>query len=362
MYKTPLTDSHIDLNAKMGEFAGYNMPLYYDFGVKVEHLWTRKNAGLFDVSHMGQVLIEGEHALEFIEHITPSSFAQTPINMAKYTVLTNSEGGILDDLIITKLSETQFFAVINAGCKGKDIEWMHENAPENINITHLQDRALIALQGPKAERILTETLSLDFLALKYMRMVKVDELFISRLGYTGEDGFEISVPNAYATALWERLLEHRLVTPIGLAARNSLRLEMGYPLYGHDIDSTTSPIEANLSWIMGKKLNRDFIGAETVFDHIEKAPSRIRAGYTLTGKGVAREGAEIRDLEDKIIGHVTSGGYSPSLEASIGMGYIDPAFKEVGTKIFIHVRGRNIEAVISSMPFIKPKTKTGSKA
>ncbi|MGB1077012.1 MAG: glycine cleavage system aminomethyltransferase GcvT, partial [Bdellovibrionales bacterium] len=347
MKKTPLTDSHISLNAKMGEFAGYNMPLYYELGVKVEHLWTRKNAGVFDVSHMGQVMIEGEHALDFIERITPSPFQKTPVNMAKYTVLTNEAGGIIDDLIITKLSETQFFAVINAGCKEKDIAWIQSQLPDSVALTHFEDRALIALQGPKAERILTETLSLDLIALKYMRMVKVDELFISRLGYTGEDGFEISVPAAYAPALWDRLLEHRLVKPIGLAARDSLRLEMGYPLYGHDIDATTTPIEADISWIMGKKLNQSFIGAEKVFEHINHGTERVRAGYTLTGKGVAREGAEIRNLSDEKIGDVTSGGYSPTLEQSIGMGYIDPDYNQTGTEIFINVRGRNIEAVIT---------------
>jgi aminomethyltransferase len=361
MKETPLTQSHIALNAKMAVFADYNMPLYYDLGVKAEHLWTRDKAGVFDVSHMGQVFIEGEHALNFIESITPSSFGKTPINMAKYTVLTNENGGIIDDLIITKLSETRFFAVINAGCKYGDLEWMHAQCPDGVEISPLLDRGLIALQGPAAERVLTETLSLDLLALKYMRMVQVDDLFISRLGYTGEDGFEISLPSEYTGALWDSLMDHGSVQPVGLAARDSLRLEMGYPLYGHDIDAKTTPIEADLAWVMGKKVNRNFIGADAVFDHVENDVDRVRVGYKITGKGVAREGAEIRNKSDEKIGIVTSGGFSPSLECSIGMGYIDPVYKHSGTEIFIHVRDRNIDAVISDMPFVVPQTKTSKK-
>ena len=358
MKKTPLTDSHLSLNAKMGEFAGYDMPLYYELGVKAEHLWTRDKAGIFDVSHMGQVLIEGEHARDFIERITPSSFEKTPVNMAKYTVLTNEDGGFVDDLIITKLSETKFFTVINAGCKDKDIKWITSHLPDGVELTQLEDRALIALQGPDSERVLTETLALDLIALKYMRMVQVDELYISRLGYTGEDGFEISVPSEYAPALWERLLEHKLVKPIGLAARDSLRLEMGYPLYGHDIDATTTPAEADITWVMGKKINTGFIGADKVFDHIENGVSRKRIGYKLTGKGIAREGAEIRNTNDEKIGDVTSGGFSPTLEQSIGMGYVPPEYTDIDTKIFINVRGRNIDAVVTKLPFVKPQTKT----
>lgn len=361
MKETPLTQSHIALNAKMAAFADYNMPLYYDLGVKAEHLWTRDKAGVFDVSHMGQVFIEGEHALSFIESMTPSSFGKTPVNMAKYTILTNENGGIIDDLIITKLSETRFFAVINAGCKYGDLEWMHAQCPDGVEISPLLDRGLIALQGPAAERVLTETLSLDLLALKYMRMVQVDDLFISRLGYTGEDGFEISIPSEYAAALWDRLMGHDLVQPVGLAARDSLRLEMGYPLYGHDIDANTTPVEADLTWVMGEKINRDFVGASNVFQHIEEGIDSIRIGYKLTGKGVAREAAEIRNLQDEKIGYVTSGGFSPSLDCSIGMGYIETAYQNIGTEIFINVRGRNISAIVTSMPFIEPQTKTKKK-
>ncbi len=359
--KTPLTDSHIALKAKMGEFAGYTMPLSYELGVKAEHLWTRERAGVFDVSHMGQVLIEGERALTFLEQITPSSFEKIHPNRAKYTLLTNEQGGIIDDLIITKISETQFFAVINAGCKNKDLHWIESQCPENVEITHLEDRGLIALQGPCAEKVLTETLSLDLLALKYMQMVKIDDLFISRLGYTGEDGFEISLPSEHTLALWERLLDHEDVKPIGLAARDSLRLEMGYPLYGHELNATTTPVEADLTWVMGKKTNTNFIGSSTIFQQIEHGTSTRRIGFKLTGKGVAREGAEIRNTNDQPIGSVTSGGFSPSLECSIGMGYIDPTYADTGTEILINVRGRNIEAVTVDMPFVESHTKTSKK-
>src|SRR5688572_24515898 len=209
------------------------MPIQYPSGVMAEHNGTRERAGLFDVSHMGQVTLEGPGVVELLEKLTPSSFAALKENVAKYTVLTNEDGGIIDDLIITRRGPEKFFAVINAGCKDKDIAWIKKNLPPTIKLTHHEDRALIALQGPKAEAILREVLAIDASSLGYMRLLEHGPCFISRLGYTGEDGFEISVPAADAVILWNKLSAHKDVTPVGLAARDSLRLEMGYPLYGH---------------------------------------------------------------------------------------------------------------------------------
>ena len=339
------------------------MPIQYPEGVMAEHNWTRENAGLFDVSHMGQITLEGEGVTEFLQLLTPSTFSSKP-NIAKYTVLMNEDGGIIDDLIVTRLSDNKFFAVINAGCKDKDIAWIKGNLPSGIVMTHLEARALIAIQGPKAEQALKEALDIDASDLNYMRYMEHKDFFISRLGYTGEDGFEISVPEARAEAIWHKLLSHKDVKPVGLAARDSLRLEMGYPLYGHDIDATTSPVEADLTWVMGKRSNVTFIGHERVLQELEKGAERQRVGIQITGRGVAREGAEIY-AEDGVtlIGSLTSGGFAPTLQAAIGQGYVSPKYANPGEPVLVRVRGRDIEAEIAAMPFVQPSTKkTPSKA
>ncbi len=356
--KTALFDAHLAAGAKTGPFAGYDMPLYYKEGVLKEHEWVRTNAGLFDVSHMGQIYLEGPGVVTFLERITPSNFSKTGHNVAKYTVLTNEAGGIVDDLIITRVNDTKFFSVINAGCKEKDIAWMNDHLPADVKLTRLDDRALLALQGPKAEQALREVLNVNAADLGYMRLLFVDDLIISRLGYTGEDGFEISVPAMKAEDLWNKLLANPLVKPIGLAARDSLRLEMGYPLYGHDIDDKTTPIAADLSWVMGKG-NEGFIGASNV---LGKVPARKRVGIKLIDKGIAREGAEIRNDKNEVIGVLTSGGHSPTLKSAIGMGYVDAAYAGAGTKLFVTVRGNNIAAEIATLPFIPARTKSAKKA
>ncbi len=356
--KTALFDAHIAAGAKTGPFAGYDMPLYYKEGVLKEHEWVRASAGLFDVSHMGQIYLEGPGVVPFLERITPSNFAKTGHYVAKYTVLTNEAGGIIDDLIITRVDDTKFFSVINAGCKEKDIAWMTDHLPADVKLTRLDDRALLALQGPKAEQALRETLGIDAGDLGYMRLLFVDDFIISRLGYTGEDGFEISVPAMKAEDLWNRLLASPLVKPIGLAARDSLRLEMGYPLYGHDIDDKTTPREADLGWVMGKG-NESFIGASGI---LGKTPARQRVGIKLIDKGIAREGAEIRNDKNEVIGTLTSGGHSPTLKASIGMGYVDVAYTAPGTRLFVTVRGNNIAAEVAALPFIPARTRSSKKA
>jgi aminomethyltransferase len=310
---------------------------------------------------MGQITLEGEGVAAFLEKITPSNISAMKDNVAKYTVLTNEEGGMVDDLIVTRLSENKFFAVINAGCKDKDIEWIKSHLPENITLTHFEDRALIAIQGPKTEDIIRTTLGLDLSGQGYMRysetMSDYGLLFIARLGYTGEDGFELSVTNDQATALWSALAASEDVKPVGLAARDSLRLEMGYPLYGHDIDATTSPIEADTAWIMGKMTNTSFIGAQRVMNEAQNGAARKRVGIKITGRGVAREGAEICTKDGTQIGELTSGGFSPTLQSAIGQGYIKTEFATEGTEIIVRVRNREIEAVIAAMPFVQASTK-----
>ncbi len=355
MKQTPLHSVHTALNAQMAEFAGYDMPIQYEQGVLKEHNWTREQAGLFDVSHMGQITLEGEGVTEFLQKLTPSTFSKAN-NVAKYTVLMNEEGGMIDDLIVTRLSENKFFAVINAGCKDKDIAWIKENLPEGITLTHFEDRALIALQGPKAENALKQALGIDTSELNYMRYMEDGDYFISRLGYTGEDGFEISMPNDQAAEVWNKLSALESVAPVGLAARDSLRLEMGYPLYGHDIDATTSPVEADVTWVMGKKQNTTFIGAERVLNELENGASRKRVGIKLTGRGVAREGAEIFDKDGSTqLGTLTSGGFAPTLQAAIGQGYVSQG--NIGDAVIVRVRGRDIEAEIADIPFVQARTK-----
>jgi aminomethyltransferase len=360
MKTTPLHANHLALKAKMAEFAGYDMPIQYEAGVLNEHNWTREKAGLFDVSHMGQIVVEGTDAASLWEKLTPSAISKLGHNVAKYTVMTNEEGGIVDDLIVTRLADDKFFAVINAGCKDKDIGWIQMNLPDGVTMTHLENRALLALQGPKAEAVLRDVLKIDAANLGYMRIMFAQNYFISRLGYTGEDGFEISVPQDEAAAIWDEFLQHEDVKPVGLAARDSLRLEMGYPLYGHDITAETSPVEADLVWIMGK--DRDgYIGADKIKPQLAGGPTRRRLGIKLTGKGIAREGAEVFSKSGQKLGDFTSGGFSPTLNEAIGQGYIDAKLGNIGDEVMVRVRGRDIEGVITPLPFVKPKTKAAIK-
>ena len=365
MKLTPLHEAHKALNAKMGEFAGYDMPLYYDAGVKAEHEWVRAHAGLFDVSHMGQVSLEGPGAAQFWERVTPSAFTKSKAGRAKYTVLTNKDGGIIDDLIITRLTDTKFYAVLNAGRKASDIQWINSHLPPSLSFEYAEKQALMALQGPAALKIMFEEFGLDLNDMEYMTGQNVDlhgiKAFISRLGYTGEDGFELSVPAREAVKIWNGILSHDKVRPIGLAARDSLRLEMGYCLYGHDIDETTTPVEADLQWVIGKD-NRDFIGAKAVRGQMEMGTTRKRVGVKLLDKGVAREGTILRDEAGQEIGKLTSGGFSPTLKISIGQGYVEAASAIVGHKIVADVRGRAIPAEITAMPFIQAKTKAAKAA
>lgn len=360
MKTTALNREHIKLEAKMVDFAGYSMPIQYPTGILAEHNWVRENCGIFDVSHMGQVEIRGAGASDFVSKITPTNFEKCNVNQAKYTVLVNERGGIIDDLIITKFSASHFSAVINAGTKDKDIEYLRRMLPSSLQLNILSDKALIAIQGKFAEKILQKYVSTDLSQLKYMygtkgKVLDKHEVLITRTGYTGEDGFEISIDNSVAPQLWQKLLDKKEVKPIGLGARDSLRLEMGYPLYGHDITEDTTPIEASLGWVVTKD-HKKFIADNIILNQKSSGAPRKRIGLKLSDKIVAREGAEIYK-ENKLIGKVTSGGFSPTLNQPICMGLVSSANAAENIELNIKVRDKFYKAQTVKMPFLEAKTK-----
>jgi aminomethyltransferase len=366
MKVTALNQIHRAQGAKMVEFAGYDMPVQYAEGMLKEHEWTRcGNVGIFDVSHMGQFIAEGVEVAKFLSYITPTDFSLSTPALAKYTVLTNEEGGIIDDLIITKITDTKFFIVLNAGCKEKDAAWIQKNLPTGISFNELSNRSLIAVQGARAEEILNKFLASDNLAeLPYMNLGTYkfkngEEVFISRTGYTGEDGFEVSIKNSAVEKFWLEISAMPEVKPIGLGARDSLRLEMGYPLYGHDLDDTTSPVEAAIGWVVSKN-NTNFIGAARILKEKSEGVKRKRIGVKLLERGIAREGCEIKK-DGKKIGILSSGGFSPNLKVSIGQGYFETSAAKIGDNVTAVVRDREIPAVLTSPVFVEAKTRSVKK-
>jgi len=374
MKHTTLNQTHRNQGAKMVEFAGFEMPVQYQEGMLKEHEWVRSgNIGVFDVSHMGQFRIftknkDPQSALDlvkFLSSITPTNFSTSTDNLAKYTVLTNEDGGIIDDLIITKINDYEFFIVLNAGCKEKDHQWILKNMPTNLELIELSDRSLIAIQGEVAEQVLSKMLldsnlsNLPYMNLGFYKTKKHDDVIISRTGYTGEDGFEVSIKNDSVVDFWISLCSDSNVKPIGLGARDSLRLEMGYPLYGHDLDDTTSPIEAGLNWVVSKS-NDNFIGAKRILKEKENGVSRKRIGVKLLDRGIAREGTEIR-FNGLKIGTLSSGGFSPTLKTSIGQGYFDNNIVKIGDHVTAIVRDREIPALLHSPNFVIAKTKSIKK-
>ncbi len=363
---TALNQTHRNQGGKMVEFAGYDMPVQYQEGMLKEHEWVRSgNVGIFDVSHMGQFIIEGQGVEKFLSHITPTDFSLSTVNLAKYTVLTNKEGGIIDDLIITKISDTKFFIVLNAGCKEKDEAWIRQNLPSTLSFTRLENVSLIAVQGKKSEEVLQKFIAekklvdLPYMHVDSYKLCDGTDVLIGRTGYTGEDGFEVSIENSAAVNLWVALSAEAEVKSIGLGARDSLRLEMGYPLYGHDLDDMTSPIEASLGWVVSKT-NVDFIGSDRVLKEKSEGATRKRIGVKLLERGIAREGTEIRK-DGKKIGVLSSGGFSPNLKLSIGQGYFDTSLAKVGDQVSAVVRDREIPAVLTSLVFVEAKTKSAKK-
>lgn len=366
MKTTSLNETHKAQGGKMVEFAGYEMPVQYGLGMLKEHEFTRSgNVGIFDVSHMGQYFIEGENVADFLSYITPSNFRIAKENLAKYTVLTNENGGIIDDLIITKINDSKFFVVLNAGCRDKDEAWIRKNLPSHLTFTPLGNRSLIAVQGEKAQEILNGFLKegdledLPYMNIGFYQLKTGEEIFISRTGYTGEDGFEISIEDAAAPKFWQDLSAKDEVEPVGLGARDSLRLEMGYPLYGHDLNDETSPIEAGLGWVVSKT-NENFIGMERILEEKANGPSKKRIGVKLLEKGIAREGAQVKK-DGKVIGELTSGGFSPNLKCSIGQGYFPTSKAQIGDEVAVVIRNKEVKAILTSPVFVEAKTKSIKK-
>lgn len=355
MKQTPLYNSHIEQGGKMVEFASYSMPIQYSMGIIEEHKWTRDSCGIFDVSHMGQLFVKGDKAAQFLSFITPTDFTALQIGRCHYTVLTNEKGGIIDDLIITKFGQDEFFIVINAACREKDISHMKSMANGDVEFDIMENKSLIAIQGPKAQQVLQQLTMDDLSLLPYMNAIKTklksgDKVIISRTGYTGEDGFEISTTNP--VDLWQSLLQDSNVRPIGLGARDTLRLEMGYPLYGHDLNDETTPIEAGLAWVISKT-NTNFIGSSVILKQV--GVTRKRVGIKLLDKGIMREGYKLYNAAEEEIGNLTSGGFSPSLGVSIGLAYI-PIGEIAENNIFVDIRGKKCKAIVVRPSFMKAKT------
>ena len=355
--KTALYEFNKNLGAKFVPFAGYEMPVQYSTGIVEEHKLTRNKAGLFDVSHMGQLSIEGNHNLELaLENIIPIDLKSIKLNQSKYSFLTNEKGGIYDDLIVTKVAKG-FNIILNAACKKNDFKIINNALEDKFKITLHNDLSLIALQGPKSLEILEKIVN-KVSALRFMNgnnfFYNNKNIYITRSGYTGEDGFEISLPNNLAEDFAKKLIIGG-AKPIGLGARDTLRLEAGLCLYGHDIDESTSPIEANLKWAISKRRREDggFPGYEKIKSDMNGGLSRLRVGIKPEGKVIAREGTKIFSENDQEIGLVTSGTFGPSINRSIAMGYIKYNFSNIGNKILLEVRGKKHDAKVSELPFYK---------
>ena len=367
LLSTPLTGLHQELGAKMVGFAGYAMPLQYPLGIMKEHLHTRARAGLFDVSHMGQVRLSapeggGESPAAALESLVPVDVLGLPVGRQRYALFTDENGGILDDLMIANGGDG-LYLVVNASRKAEDIAHLQRSLPGDTLVEPIEDRALMALQGPEAALVLSGLAPSD-LDMRFMDWARLDiqgaACFVTRSGYTGEDGFEISVPAEAAVDVARRLLAHEAVEPVGLGARDSLRLEAGLCLYGQDIDQTTSPVEAGLTWSISKARRHDgarvggFPGSARILAEMEEGPSRRRVGLRPEGRAPVREGAILMDEGENEIGRVTSGVFGPSVEGPVAMGYVERSLAEPGTKLTASVRGRAIPVEVARLPFITP--------
>ena len=360
---TPLTEAHVALGARMVEFAGYSMPVQYPMGVMAEHLWTREHCGIFDVSHMGQARLRGVSPLSAFEDVVPGDFIGLKPGKQKYSVLLNKKGGIIDDLMAGRpispdgTGDDGLFVVVNGACKDNDFKVIDDELAGQVQIERLEHRALIAVQGPEAAAVVNAlvpaTADMVFMDIRAMPGFGTD-LIISRSGYTGEDGYEISVPATEAARVWALLLADERVRPIGLGARDSLRLEAGLPLYGHDLDETVSPVEAGLTFAINKnrREQRDFPGAARIVKELAEGPARVKVCLRVLEGAPAREGAEVADETGAIIGIVTSGGYSPCLKGGIALAFVPPTLKAPGTPLKVIVRGKPQACEVVSSPFV----------
>lgn len=350
----PLDAWHRERGGRMVEFAGYWMPVQYE-GIMAEHLWTRESAGLFDVSHMGQLHLSGEGVEAALEAVLPIDLATLKANAPRYSMLLDEEGGILDDLMVTRWDDG-FYLVVNGATKWDDIAHLRENLPDEVTLSHMDESALLALQGPKAVQAL-ERLAPGVAALTFMKGGRFEldgvQAWISRSGYTGEDGFEISVPAEAAEHVASLLCAQEEVKPIGLGARDSLRLEAGLPLYGHDLTPEHSPVDADLLFAVNKRRRSDggFIGADRVLKDLADGTAQVRVGLSLDGRQAAREGAEVYAGGQKV-GVLTSGGFSPTLQRPIAMAYVDRGHAAIGTALEVDVRGKRLPATVTAMPFV----------
>jgi len=367
MKNTPLTNKHIELGAKMAEFAGYNMPISYS-GIKAEHATVREGVGVFDVSHMGEFIMRGREAADLIQKVTSNNVKKLNIGDAQYSCLPNHKGGIVDDLLVYRLPEDMcaegeqaFMLVVNASNIQKDWDWISKHNDSNTKMINISDQtALLAVQGPKAVEAMQTLTDVDLKGMKYYTFKKgvfagVENVLVSATGYTGSGGFELYVNVNEAAKVWDAVFEAGKafdIQPIGLGARDTLRLEMGYCLYGNDIDDTTSPIEAGLGWITKTKKG-EFNSAEIFKQQRAEGVQRKLVGFEMSERGIPRHDYEIADAEGAIIGKVTSGTQAPSLGKAIGMGYVKTDFAKPDTEIFIQIRNKAIKAKVVKMPFYK---------
>jgi len=359
MKNTALTEKHIASGAKMVPFAGYNMPVTYE-GINAEHATVRNGVGVFDVSHMGEFILKGENALDLIQRVTSNDASKLYDGKVQYSCLPNKDGGIVDDLLVYRIDEKSYMLVVNASNIEKDWNWIQQFNNEDVEMHNISDKtSLLAIQGPKAADALQSLTEVDLASMEYYTFVKgtfagVDNVVISATGYTGAGGFEIYFDNEHADKIWDAIFEAGKaynIKPIGLGARDTLRLEMGFCLYGNDIDDTTSPIEAGLGWIT--KFSKAFTNSENLLAQKEAGIQKKLVGFEMIERGIPRHDYEIADAEGNSIGKVTSGTQAPSLQKAIGMGYVAKDFAKEGTEIFINIRNTPIKAKVVKFPFYK---------
>ena len=359
MKNTPFTLLHESLGARMHEFAGYNMPIEYS-GIIDEHLTVVEKVGVFDVSHMGEFWVKGPNALSFLQKITSNNVAILPIGKAQYTCFPNENGGIVDDLLVYHYEPEKYLLVVNASNTQKDWEWCVKNNTEGAILENASDHtAQLAIQGPKALATLQKLTSIDLSSIPYYTFITgelagVKDVIISNTGYTGAGGFELYFYPEYGSKIWDAIFEAGAefgIKPIGLGARDTLRLEMGFPLYGNDLDETTSPIEAGLGWITKFTEGKNFIARKILEQQKQNGITRKLCGFILNERGIPRHGYEIVDHSGEIIGTVTSGTISPCTKQGIGMGYIKPEYAEIGSTIYIRIRNKDLPAQVAKPPF-----------
>ena len=359
MKNTALTNVHIALGAKMVPFAGFNMPVQYS-GINDEHETVRTGVGMFDVSHMGEFILKGEKALDLIQKVSSNDASKLYDGKVQYGYLPNEDGGIVDDFLTYKIDDTTYLLVVNASNIEKDWNWISKFNTEGVEMKDISDEtSLFAIQGPKAADALQQLTDIELAPMEYYTFQKgvfagVENVLVSATGYTGAGGFEIYVANEHAEQVWNAIMEAGKaygIKPIGLGARDTLRLEMGFCLYGNDIDDTTSPLAAGLGWVT--KFTKDFVNSDNLKAEKEQGVSQKLVGFEMIDRGIPRHDYEIVDADGNKIGRVTSGTQSPSLKKSIGLGYVDTAFAKEGTEIFVSIRNTPIKAVVKKPPFVK---------